>query len=169
LTKRGRAAKDIFFITSFVSRLAAAGARILFQKRCYRVPRGGALFEAHFKGGWKMGKSAFGLSERLAGALSYVLGFVTGIIFLVAEKESKSVRFNALQSTVWSIVVSVVYLVLTLLSGIPLIGFFVGIIFFVFRIFVMASVVYLFYMAYKGVTFKIPYIGEAVWNQVYNK
>jgi uncharacterized membrane protein len=79
------------------------------------------------------------------------------------------VKFNALQSTVWFLLVGAVSLVLGMLSSIPLLGFFIGILSFVFSIFSFASWVYLIYMAYKGVAFKIPYIGEAVWNQVYNK
>lgn len=48
----------------------------------------------------KSGKSSTGLDENIAGALAYVLGFVTGIFFLVVEKNSKFVKFHALQSTI---------------------------------------------------------------------
>ncbi|MGD0842669.1 MAG: zinc-ribbon domain-containing protein [Candidatus Acidiferrales bacterium] len=40
-----------------------------------------------------------GLEENVAGALCYVLGWVTGIIFLIIDKRP-SVRFNAAQSIV---------------------------------------------------------------------
>jgi uncharacterized membrane protein len=40
-----------------------------------------------------------GLEENIAGALAYVLGWVTGIIFLIIDKRP-SVRFNAAQSLV---------------------------------------------------------------------
>jgi uncharacterized membrane protein len=43
-------------------------------------------------------KTSMGLDENVAGALCYVLGFVTGIIFLVMEKDNKFVRFHAVQS-----------------------------------------------------------------------
>ena len=44
-------------------------------------------------------KSSTGLDPNLAAALAYLLGFLTGILFLVIEKDSKFVRFHALQST----------------------------------------------------------------------
>jgi hypothetical protein len=44
------------------------------------------------------GKSSTGLDENIAGLLCYVAGWVTGIIFLVIEKDSKTVKFHAWQS-----------------------------------------------------------------------
>ena len=44
-------------------------------------------------------KSATGLDKNTAGALSYVLGPITGVIFLVLEKDPY-VRFHAMQSIV---------------------------------------------------------------------
>ena len=46
------------------------------------------------------GKTSTGLEENIAGLLCYVATFVTGIIFLFLEKDSKFVRFHAMQSTV---------------------------------------------------------------------
>lgn len=47
-----------------------------------------------------MSETSIGLEENIAGVLTYLLGFITGIIFLLIEKENKSVRFNAAQSIV---------------------------------------------------------------------
>lgn len=44
-------------------------------------------------------KSSTGLSKNTAGALSYVLGPITGIVFLIIEKDP-FVRFHAMQSIV---------------------------------------------------------------------
>lgn len=35
-------------------------------------------------------------NQNLMGALTYILGFVTGIIFLLVEKQNKFVRFHAM-------------------------------------------------------------------------
>ena len=43
-------------------------------------------------------ESATGLDSNLAGALTYLFGFVTGIIFLLIEKEDAFVRWHAAQS-----------------------------------------------------------------------
>jgi uncharacterized membrane protein len=42
--------------------------------------------------------STTGLDPNIAGALCYVLGFISGIVFLVVEKEDREVRFHAYQS-----------------------------------------------------------------------
>ena len=44
-------------------------------------------------------KSATGLDKNTAGALSYVLGPITGVIFLVLEQDPY-VKFHAMQSIV---------------------------------------------------------------------
>jgi uncharacterized membrane protein len=41
-----------------------------------------------------------GLDSNVAGALSYLFGFITGLIFFLIEKEDASVRFHAAQSVV---------------------------------------------------------------------
>jgi len=48
--------------------------------------------------------AAAGLEENLAGALCYLLGFITGILFLVLEPYNKRpfVRFHAFQSIIFS-------------------------------------------------------------------
>jgi len=38
----------------------------------------------------KMGKTSLGLEENIAGLLSYVLGWLTGLIFLLLEKRAIS-------------------------------------------------------------------------------
>jgi len=45
-------------------------------------------------------RSSTGLDENVAGFLCYLFGFVTGIVFLVVEKESRFVKFHAKQSTI---------------------------------------------------------------------
>ncbi len=47
-----------------------------------------------------MSETSTGLSENIASALTYVLGFLTGIIFLIVEKENSTVRYHAAQSIV---------------------------------------------------------------------
>ncbi len=47
-----------------------------------------------------MGKSSTGLDENVAGLLCYVLGWVSGLVFFLIEKESKFVKYHAMQSIV---------------------------------------------------------------------
>ena len=58
-----------------------------------------------------MAKSSMNLEENVAGALCYVLAWITGIIFFFLEKENKTVRFHAMQSIL-------TFLPLTILSAV---------------------------------------------------
>jgi uncharacterized membrane protein len=73
-----------------------------------------------------------GLAPNVAGALSYLLGIITGVLFLVVEKENRFVRFHAAQSVVISgafIVLNIAVSILsTVLAVIPVIGWLFGIV-----------------------------------------
>jgi len=104
-------------------------------------------------------KSSTGMNENLAALLSYVLGFITGIIFFVIEKESKFVKFHAMQS----ILVSAALMVLSFVLGfIPFIGWLalilLGPVSFVLWIILMVK-------AYKYVWFKLPVVGDIAEKQ----
>lgn len=100
-------------------------------------------------------KTSTGLDANLAAALSYLVGFVTGIIFLLVEKENKFVRFHAMQSTL--LFVGIV-LVNVLLSVIPFLGSLLGI----FIVIPLSAVLWLLLMfkAYQGEEFKLPLVGQ---------
>lgn len=57
--------------------------------------------------------SSTGLKKETAGALSYVLGPITGVIFLVLEKDS-FVHYHAMQSIIFSIAVFALNTLLTI-------------------------------------------------------
>lgn len=42
-----------------------------------------------------------GLDPNIASALAYLLGLITGIVFLLVEKDNKQVRFHAWQATIF--------------------------------------------------------------------
>jgi len=111
-------------------------------------------------------KTVFNLDEKLAGLLCYALTFVTGIFFYVMERDNKFVRFHALQSTVWFLALIVVQIVLGILGGFPILGILFHFLSGVVSLLCFVSWIYLMYMAYKGAEFKIPILGDVVWNQV---
>ena len=45
-------------------------------------------------------KTVLGISENLEAVLCYALGWITGLIFLLLEKDNRFVRFHALQSLI---------------------------------------------------------------------
>lgn len=70
--------------------------------------------------------TTLGLAPNLEGALAYFLGPVTGILFLVLEKENSFVRFHAMQSTIFWVGWFVLGFGLSLLSAVPVLGWIVG-------------------------------------------
>ncbi len=101
-------------------------------------------------------KSGLGLPRNTAAALAYVLGWLTGIVFLLLEKEDKFVRFHAMQSII-------TFGLITLLSFIPIVGWMLSPILMILG-FVLWLV--LIFKAYKGEEFKLPVIGDFAKKQV---
>lgn len=100
-------------------------------------------------------KTSTGFDANLAAALSYLVGFVTGIIFLLVEKENKFVRFHAMQSTLVFIGIVVVDI---LLQIVPILGSLIVI----FVVIPLSAVLWLLlmYKAYQGEEFKLPLVGQ---------
>lgn len=101
-------------------------------------------------------KMGTGLKKETAGALSYVLGPVTGVIFLVLERDPY-VRFHAMQSIVvflglfalqWMLGITIVLAVL-----VPLVG-------------IVSFVLWLIliYKAWMGEEFEVPFLGKIARN-----
>src|SRR3954447_25021680 len=57
-------------------------------------------------------KSSTGLEENVAALLSYVFGWVSGLIFFLIEKDSRLVRFHAMQSLLFNVLVGIIFFVL---------------------------------------------------------
>jgi len=110
--------------------------------------------------GESSGKTSTGLQPNVEGLLCYVLGWVTGIIFLILEKENQFVRFHAIQSIVVFGAITVVDIILSL---IPIIGWIIawiiGIVAFVLWIVLMVK-------AYRGQRYKVPWAGDIAERQL---
>lgn len=100
-----------------------------------------------------LGKTSTGIQANAAGLLSYLLGFVTGIIFLVIEKENKFVRFHAMQSTIASGALFVLQIVLGYIPFLVMLSPLVGLL-------GIALWIILMIKAFQGETFKLPVIGD---------
>ena len=64
------------------------------------------------------GKSSTGLDENIAALLSYVFGWVSGLVFFLIEKDSRLVRFHAMQSLLFNVLIGVVITVLWILFAV---------------------------------------------------
>lgn len=103
--------------------------------------------------------SSTGLDPKVAGLLCYLLGFISGIVFLALEKKSRFVKFHALQS----IAICVILIVINLILGfIPVIGWLVSIILTPLSFILWIA---LMLLALQGKMFKLPLIGDWVEQQ----
>jgi uncharacterized membrane protein len=109
-----------------------------------------------------------GLTPNLAGALSYLLGPVTGIIFLVLERTDKFVRFHAMQSTVLGVAWIIFSIALSVLSGIvPVIGWIFGLLISI-VLGIGGFILWLLLMwnAYQGKEWELPIVGPFARKQL---
>jgi len=121
-----------------------------------------------------MKKSVFDLDENIAAALSYLLGPFSGIFVLVMERENKFVRFHAMQSTLWFLMLMIIGWILNvahaLLGWIPIIGWLfgsaIGLVFGIGSVIYFGSMVFLMIRAYGNATPKVPIIGDIAWKQI---
>jgi uncharacterized membrane protein len=104
--------------------------------------------------------TSVGLEPNIAGLLCYILGWVTGIIFFLLEKENKFVRFHAMQSIITFGAFTLLSIILSIFSWIP----YIGLLFWVLNIIsgILAFVLWIVLMvkAYKGEKYKLPIAGE---------
>jgi uncharacterized membrane protein len=93
-----------------------------------------------------MDKSSTGLDQNVAGLLCYLGGWITGLIFFLIEKDNKFVKFHAMQAIV-------TFGALTVLSVIPIVNWFLGVVGLVLWILLMIK-------AYQNEKFKVPWLGN---------
>ena len=110
------------------------------------------------------------MEDNVASALCYVLGLLTGIVFLVMEPYSKNrtVRFHAYQSIFISVVVFVINMVITMAFGSFLWGYGFWGLYGLYRLFELACFLlwlWLIIAAYQGKTVVLPIIGQIAQKQ----
>jgi len=95
-------------------------------------------------------QSSTGLEENVAGFLCYLLGFVTGIVFLVVEKKSSFVKFHAKQSTITFLGL---FVILVVIGWVPVLGTLVW-------IFTLILWLVLMIQALQGKRYSLPIVGK---------
>jgi uncharacterized membrane protein len=99
------------------------------------------------------GKSSTGLDENVAGFFCYILGFITGIVFLVVEKKSSFVKFHAMQSTITFLGLFVISMILGVIPILHLL---------VYPIWILSLILWLILMvkALRGERYLLPIVGK---------
>jgi uncharacterized membrane protein len=120
-----------------------------------------------------VGKSSTGLDENVAALLSYVFGWVSGLIFFLIEKDSRLVRFHAMQSIllnaaalVIGVVLWIAWVVIAIIMSqisdvlASLFSVVLGLVMLVFYLGILIAVVMCLIKAYQKQYFKLPVLGN---------
>lgn len=99
-------------------------------------------------------KTSLGLERNTEAALTYLLGWLTGILFFLLEKKDKVVKFHAVQSTIIFGALTILYIIF---AAIPLIGSILAILTFLSTLVIW---IVLLVKAYQGEEFKIPVVSD---------
>jgi uncharacterized membrane protein len=113
------------------------------------------------------------MASNVAGLLTYILGFITGIIFLVIEpyNKDKFVRFHAFQSIFFNVAIFVFWIAYTILAAIlgfislGILGVLMGILGLLISLAILAFWIFLMYKAYCNERYMIPFIGNLAAKQ----
>jgi len=96
----------------------------------------------------------------MGGVLSYLFGWVTGLLFVAVERQDGFVRFHALQSIAAFGGLTIAIGLLIVLTNVPYVGAVFGIVG-TFALFVgLVLWVFLMYKAYQGERYKLPVAGD---------
>ena len=116
-----------------------------------------------------------GLTMNMAAALSYALGAITGVLFLVLEpyKNDRFVRFHAMQSILYSVACVILAIAWNIVWGTlaSIVGFWVLAVDVPLRLLVCLGIflfwLFLMFQAYSQREYRIPWIGEIAAKQVH--
>lgn len=107
-------------------------------------------------------KTSMGLDENIAAALSYLCGWITGLVFFLVEKDSNFVRFHALQSLILFGGLNVLAIGLIIFGALPIPGTYIvslvarsGI-----GLICLVAWIVLLIKAYQGERFHFPVVGD---------
>ena len=101
-----------------------------------------------------MAETSTKLEENVASLLCYVLGWISGIVFLILEPENKTIKYHAWQSIIVFGAVNILGVVFSYIPGLR--------IFLPYIIWVIGFILWIVLMvkAYQGQKYKVPVAGE---------
>lgn len=106
------------------------------------------------------GPTSMGMDQNVAAGLSYLVGWITGLIFFLMEKQNRFVRFHAMQSILFFGGLSVLDIALSIVGRFPFLGLLafcgsglVGLV-------GLVGWIVLLINGFQGKYFKLPVVGD---------
>lgn len=112
-----------------------------------------------------IGKSSLGMDENLAALLAYLFSFIGGLIFFFVEKESKFVKFHAMQSVILGVGCIAINIAATILAFIPVIGWIIWLASVLVNLGIFVLSIIMLIKAYQGEWFELPVVGKIAMEQ----
>jgi uncharacterized membrane protein len=110
-------------------------------------------------GGPNLGPTSMNLDPKLGGALSYIT-WIAGLVFVLAEKQNRFVRFHAIQSLILWLSLTVISLAINIMAHIvPLLGL-LGCLMPFLLLGAIVGAIIAGVKAYHGELYKLPVIGD---------
>lgn len=133
-----------------------------YQQPGYQPPPGPGFQQSYAApgGNSQYGPSTMNMDPKVAAGLSYVLTWVTGLVFFFMEKQNRFVRFHAMQSVLFFGGLTVLNIILGVLGNFPFIGLLASILGGLLGIVWVVGYIVLLINGFQGKYFKLPVIGD---------
>src|SRR3989442_13519336 len=123
-----------------------------YQQGPYGAPPSGAQSP--------LGPSSMGMQPNVAAGLSYVFGWVTGLIFFLVEKQNRFVRFHAMQSILFFGGLTVINILLSVIGNFGFLGVLTVFASSALGIIGLVGWIVLMINGFQGKYFKLPIVGD---------
>ena len=107
-----------------------------------------------------LGPTSMGMSPNVEAGLSYLFGWITGLIFFLVEKQNRFVRFHAMQSLLFFGGLTVISIILGFIGGFAGIGLFTGLLTWLVDVVGFVGWIVLLINGFQGKYFKLPIVGD---------
>ncbi|TME01470.1 MAG: hypothetical protein E6I80_22355 [Chloroflexi bacterium] len=101
-----------------------------------------------------------GMQPNVAAGLSYVFGWVTGLIFFLVEKQNRFVRFHAMQSILFFGGLTVINIILNVIGNFGVLWYLTFLLGWVVGIVGLVGWIVLMINGFQGKYFKLPIVGD---------
>src|SRR5205807_4693999 len=105
-----------------------------------------------------LGPTSMGMSPNVEAGLSYLFGWITGLIFFLVEKQNRFVRFHAMQSILFFGGLTVISIILGFIGGFAGIGLLTGLLTWLVDVVGFVGWIVLLINGFQGKYFKLPIV-----------
>jgi uncharacterized membrane protein len=107
-----------------------------------------------------LGPTSMGMQPNVEAGLSYVFGWITGLIFFLVEKQNRFVRFHAMQSLLFFGGLTIIDIILNFVGAVPGIGWLAPLVSLAVGVVGFIGWIVLLVNGFQGKYFKLPIVGD---------